>query len=962
MNMAARQIFLGFLAGGWIAGIASCANAQSSRTGPFISNLAITDVSHASVHVTFNVNPPSYVQVHFGLTSGNYIYASASPKTGVASLSIGGLQPGTTYYFRAKARPNADNDDGICDSAACGSAEQKITTQPEPAVHPEPPQAPVEYTVNEVDTTGYTIVPMRVASDGQCVAAQNIARQNGWTGAVSAGDTIPAILNKIRYGTVLEFPQGAVCKVYETNPIFHSGYDLPAYPADTSLNHRWVVFRTKSNAVTDFPPFGFRTGPAWSGKMAKFEVQTPGQLINYTNNTTANNNTGGQVFNCYNANCHHFWFQNLEFTNSMAVYSGTQVDPPAFTNFITIEPNNSNPHHFVLDRLYLHSGPWPSRIYGVVSAGGSQFVMTGCYLYGDLWRLGRFPIEYPSASGNAITIPKAQWSFKATDAPIGMLAASTIHVSGSGTLTGWLDGITNVANGLTVRYNGLSAATCSNCTIASGTEAVPASAFKLFTAVVANGQATIVSQGYITYTNPAIDATSTLSAWKPLGLFISTGDQKTFDNNYIEAAGQTVYNDAVAGRTFNDQVFTRNHIRFPREKMQAAKQWNGYGYSFRNPFELKQCRRCRFEGNLLDGSAAYQNAGMAMMLVGSWPGGGTQDILVRNNTFRHVASGFHIAGGGTNAPPDAPTARKISITNNLFVDLDRDKYNNGGASFFSGLGIITPGAEDIAITKNTVDLTLGVGPALLLIGAAAEGTSVMSEGLAFNDNLVHLSLNKLDPVWSQCGQLVASHPARPEPICSTAASSSKERLDAVFVRTGVTVQPNYEFRRNVFIGGQTRRNLGAYRDMNQEELDQQARGLPAGNIFVQGSNLKLRRAAADWDANEFRASKKGNAGADIEAIQAASGLVQNIAVQAGPEQLQFRYKAPDERACAVETSPDGMNWTRNADTGGVRDRTVIVKLNPATSYRYRILCRYLQPAEWEYPASQWTSGTIATTR
>ena len=288
-----------------LAALVSCAHAQT----PVISNVVFSDISHSSVHVTFDVAPASFVQLFYGLASGNYIYTSASPFMGQASLSIGGLQPGTTYYFRIKARPNPNDDTNICAINSCGSVEQTVTTLLEPAVHPEGPQKANEYHPAEVDTTGYTIVPMQVSpATGECVAGQNVAAQPGWGGAVAAGDNIVSILAKIRYGTVVEFPQGVTCKVLETNSTFHTGYELPAYPADSNPVHRWVVFRTKVNAASDFPPYGFRTGPTWAGKMAKFEVQIPGFFIG---GSPGASNLTGQVFHCYNVNCHHFWFQNL---------------------------------------------------------------------------------------------------------------------------------------------------------------------------------------------------------------------------------------------------------------------------------------------------------------------------------------------------------------------------------------------------------------------------------------------------------------------------------------------------------------------------------------------------------------------------------------------------------------------------------------------------------------------------
>jgi hypothetical protein len=307
----------------------------------------------------------------------------------------------------------------------------------------------------------------------------------------------------------------------------------------------------------------------------------------------------------------------------------------------------------------------------------------------------------------------------------------------------------------------------------------------------------------------------------------------------------------------------------------------------------------------------------------------------------------------------------VEISNNLFIDINRDLYQNGGAGLFSGALAISPGAEDVNFTKNTVDLTLGPGPGLVLIGAASNGATVMGEGFAYTNNLVHLSLNSLGPIWSQGGQQVPSHPANPAPASGFDGLTFKKQLDAAFIRTGATVTPNYTFTHNVFIGGLNHRGQATYINLDQATLNTLIPLFPAGNIFPSGADLAARQKAVAWDPVNFRVtstkSDAGDVGADIEAIRAAAGIVQNVQLTPTATSVVVSYTAPDARVCYVETSPNGSIWTRQSDAGGSRPRSVTVPgLIAGNSYQYRILCYFDQKATQEFPRNQQTSGTFST--
>lgn len=979
------------------AGLVVQPQTAPAQTVPTISHIMISAVSHASFNIQYKLASPGFVQVRYGVSSGSYTYSSVSYmvygngsdyNNVDVSISIGGLAPGTTYYVLPMARPNQDDDNGICKVASCGAVEQVITTAALPAVHPALPTPPNAWVPVEPQTANYTVVSMQVSpSKGECVAASNVAKQSGWRGAVTAGDNIGAILGKVGYGTVVEFPQGASCKVFQTDTYWHTGYVLPALPVDAvagsmdSPNHRWIVFRTKTVAASDFPPSGVRTGPQWASKLAKLVAQTPGMptRVGGTPNP-GQQNFNGQIFDCYQSGCHHFWFENLEWTHlaDATVYPAGATDPPAFTAFLRLVPDGLNlnnpattPNYNVVDRVYAHVQPWPARQWASFVPGGNHWAIVNSYEVANIWIPGVSPTLNPTISGATLNIPKQFYQLNAFDnTPIGMTSSATATFTAPAGYTGgyiaWLD-----ASGLTIDYAtgpGVSLA-CSGCIAVSEASpslgSVPVAAMYYFSGHLNNG--TVVRDGSM----PDNITPGVIPPWKPMAIYELPGNFGYIENNYFSAPGQTIYNDTDGAHT--DQTWTHNYFYFPRSKMKNSGSWDGYGYTFRNVFETKQALRWRLEGNIFDGSAAYQNAGNAIYIAGSYAAPvwstGTQDILIKNNLVKHVSSGFQCAGGGAQLPPDAPTAARIQIENNAWADLNRDLYNNGGGGFFSGAFQISPGCEDVTIHKNTVDRILGPGPSLLLIGAASSGATVMGEGLSVTNNIFHVSLNSLDVFWSQCGQNIASHPAYPAPVCSGGGTGTTytQMLNNSFMQAGALITPSWTFTHNLIIGAFTKRAGGNWVDIDQGTMNSLEAALPKGNSFAKGNTLLARRTAAKWEASATTFGVKptglnsGDMGASIEDILNASGVVRNIVVNSGSASVQLSYQAPDARPCTVDFSGDGTTWARLSDTGGGVTRSIAIPgLSAGTAYQYRLMCYFDQSADYEFSADRVTTGTFTT--
>jgi hypothetical protein len=402
---------------------------------------------------------------------------------------------------------------------------------------------------------------------------------------------------------------------------------------------------------------------------------------------------------------------------------------------------------------------------------------------------------------------------------------------------------------------------------------------------------------------------------------------------------------------------------------------------------VKRGHRWLVNGNLLEGQWAYQNAGPFFLLwsTENYDKGdftaGTTDFTVTNNVIRHGAMLFACSSAeNTPAIADSYITSRILFQNNLAYDLSRYGYDDNGPGYFAGGYFQTLGCQNLTIRHNTLGLVTAPGPSILQMG----GGRSLVEGLDFSSNILYLSFGKMGGIRNDesCTTTggnygcITSHPRRPK---SLTEGSYKDLLGSYFVRTGAKVSPDYRFTNNVIIGGKTGENADALRDLTGSEIAHYQTQFPAGNFFPAGQTMAEREAAAGLtDAARHRytllpgspyrrtAAQGGDLGANHEELYAARGLVTGVgAVQASATGAIFAYTAPDGNACAVDTSADGRVWSRTADKGGNRTRSVAVGgLRPRTIYHYRILCAF-EPVNdgfvaSEYSPDQITNGTFRT--
>jgi hypothetical protein len=139
-------------------------------------------------------------------------------------------------------------------------------------------------------------------------------------------------------------------------------------------------------------------------------------------------------------------------------------------------------------------------------------------------------------------------------------------------------------------------------------------------------------------------------------------------------------------------------------------------------------------------------------------------------------------------------------------------------------------------------------------------------------------------------------------------------------------------------------------DMSQANCASTSATMPPGDVWAPGANTAARLAAAGYPALTTgvgncvpTVSNSCFGGANMNAMESALGIVSQVRVQVAATSAAISYLAPDTRACSVDISPNGVNWTRQSDSGGVRPRSVIFTgLSISTAYQYRVLCYFDQ--------------------
>lgn len=328
-----------------------------------------------------------------------------------------------------------------------------------------------------------------------------------------------------------------------------------------------------------------------------------------------------------------------------------------------------------------------------------------------------------------------------------------------------------------------------------------------------SGQTTIINS-YISDIKGIGQDTQAIAGWNGPGPY-------TIENNYLEGAGENFLlggaDPAIQGLVTQDVVFRRNHLSKPIA-------WRTERWQVKNLFELKNARRVLVEENLMEYSWKQAQVGYAILLTPRnqdrrAPWATVEDVTIRRNVVRHAGGGMQIIGRDSN--PSGQT-RRVRVVDNLFYDIDTERWGGTGAFVLIG-----DGPADIAIEHNTV---LQSGNILMAYGGSREAPDRIA-GVVFRHNLVR---------HNEYG------------VHGADRAVGTDTLDAYF--------PGIIFSTNAIAGGESRRYPSGNQFLDEEEFDRQFVNAATGDFRLK-PNSRFRRAASDGR----------DLGADIAAIMQALG-------------------------------------------------------------------------------------------
>ncbi len=144
-------------------------------------------------------------------------------------------------------------------------------------------------------------------------------------------------------------------------------------------------------------------------------------------------------------------------------------------------------------------------------------------------------------------------------------------------------------------------------------------------------------------------------------------------NNYLEAAAESILFGGAKSRLGlipGDGIVRDNWMNKPLE-------WRGTKWVVKNFLEIKSGRRIKIENNLMTNNWTMAQEGTGVVFRTAEDSGDRsfiEDIEFTNNIMRGAGSAVNIYGG------EAGGARRMTIRNNIFEDIDSKKW--GGRGFF----------------------------------------------------------------------------------------------------------------------------------------------------------------------------------------------------------------------------------------------------------------------------------------
>jgi hypothetical protein len=462
-----------------------------------------------------------------------------------------------------------------------------------------------------------------------------------------------------------------------------------------------------------------------------------------------------------------------------------------------------------------------------------------------------------------------------------------------------------------------------------------------------------------------------------------------FRNNYIgyHLLGLFADGNVIPGQPQTNTTVVRNTFEIPNSfrKDLNNPDWDGLSYEAnRQGLEWKAGVNLLIRGNRFYNNWRAQDNGGAILLsprTSNQPVNRVERVLIEYNTIASGHGGVGVGGGDTSDQPrTTPVTRRVMIRNNVFqFDGTRNLYAGGVAP---GWCIRAErGVEDFVFEKN---LCLNRGSQQSLIFTGGGGNS----GFKVRNNILVYHHGPQPPIWryNNNGEYTSPDGSLTYPAPFDGFGNWQMSMTALGTRYKdvLHLDPASEFTNNVLVTGVKGSNstcddnpssacnatksdcvstLGKLMEDNLCWDAGMSLGLPYDTFFKRIGQIRLLpnfglSSESPFKANTNaavglcavdsslckRATDGTDLGPDIEALEAAQGVVHDVAVATTPTTATVTYTAPDAAACYVDYWTGLDSPQRISDGGGARQRSVTVEgLAQATEYKYIVQCPVEQP-------------------
>src|SRR5262245_15019317 len=202
--------------------------------------------------------------------------------------------------------------------------------------------------------------------------------------------------------------------------------------------------------------------------------------------------------------------------------------------------------------------------------------------------------------------------------------------------------------------------------------------------ITLNSATTAVIDSYISDCHEEGADSQAIGGWTGAGPF-------KIVNNYLEGAGENFIlggaDPTIPNLVPSDIEFRRNYCYKPLSWRIGDPSYAGRPWGIKNLFELKNAQRVLIDGNIFEQVWTMAQNGFAILFTvrnqdGTAPWSVVQDITFTNNIVRRVGGGVNMQGTDNNQ--QSMVTRRIRIANNLFEEVDGQRWEGTGVAFLFG--------------------------------------------------------------------------------------------------------------------------------------------------------------------------------------------------------------------------------------------------------------------------------------